>query len=79
MPEKIFLLQVIIGPPIGLNLRNIYWHGFVSEEEFDEAYLSLLVVVMASIAKEFRLRHNGGYVRLRPPPLTHRLHFPPKL
>ena len=28
-----FCLQVYIGPPSGLNLRNLAWHGFLSHGE----------------------------------------------
>jgi hypothetical protein len=62
---QIFFLQAIIGPPIGLNLRNIYWHGFVSDSEFDEAYLSLLIVVMASVANHFQQQSPSGSVRTK--------------
>ena len=27
-------LHVLVGPPCGLNLRNILWHGFIAPEEF---------------------------------------------
>ncbi|XP_075531879.1 endoplasmic reticulum membrane-associated RNA degradation protein-like isoform X5 [Dermacentor variabilis] len=34
-PELMTLLQVIVGPPQSLNLRNVVWHGFVRPEEVD--------------------------------------------
>ena len=31
-------LDVLIGSPCGLNLRNLAWHGFLSEEELPAKY-----------------------------------------
>jgi hypothetical protein len=44
-----FLLRLLIGPPSGLNLRNITWHGFVSISEFSPSYVSLLFVMLMSL------------------------------
>lgn len=41
----------MIGPPIGLNLRNVAWHGFVSSNEFPPCFLALMLDIMASIAR----------------------------
>ncbi|KAJ3080066.1 hypothetical protein HK102_003338 [Quaeritorhiza haematococci] len=27
-PDLIFILRVLVGPPTGMNLRNVLWHGF---------------------------------------------------
>ncbi len=32
-PLKVFVLRCVMGPPTGLNLRNIAWHGFLSHTE----------------------------------------------
>jgi hypothetical protein len=35
-------------------LRNILWHGFLSEKEFDSYYTSFLFVLMNSLAALFK-------------------------
>lgn len=30
---QMFLLRCLIGPPTGLNLRNVLWHGFADHKE----------------------------------------------
>ena len=35
-PGKVSTLQLLIGPPTGLNLRNLLWHGYLPLSEFDE-------------------------------------------
>jgi hypothetical protein len=54
--DAIALLSMVIGPPTGLNLRNIVWHGFVAQngQTFNEAnmrpYTSLVFMVFVTIA-----------------------------
>ena len=38
----------------GLNLRNVLWHGFLSEKEFDAHYTSFVFVLMSSLALIFK-------------------------
>lgn len=60
------LLRCLIGPPSGLNLRNILWHGFSSPDEVPEAYAYLLLVVAASLGRALREGGEGGVVHHRP-------------
>jgi len=46
----ISLLRLLLGPPVGLNLRNIAWHGFLGPGELPLVYLSLLDRVAAVLA-----------------------------
>jgi hypothetical protein len=34
--DVVFLVRGFAGPPPGLNLRNLLWHGFMSPREFPE-------------------------------------------
>ncbi|KAK2185764.1 hypothetical protein NP493_223g04017 [Ridgeia piscesae] len=43
------LLQLVIGRPKSLNLRNISWHGFVSPGEVPTHYVWLLLCITASL------------------------------
>ena len=52
--------MLFAGPPLGLNLRNLVWHGFVDEVEFDRRYVVFLVVLMASLARLMRERGIEG-------------------
>lgn len=47
--ESLFLLQVMIGSPRALNLRNIIWHGFVAPHELHPGYYWLLLWLMLEI------------------------------
>ena len=31
--DQMMCLRGLIGPPAGLNLRNIVWHGFATQNE----------------------------------------------
>lgn len=51
---SLFLLQVIIGSPRALNLRNIVWHGFVASHELHPGfYWFLLWVGLEIFEREF--------------------------
>ncbi len=39
------LLQLIIGSPKSINLRNIYWHGFVQENEISSKWIEPLFCI----------------------------------
>ncbi|KAL0482176.1 endoplasmic reticulum membrane-associated RNA degradation protein [Acrasis kona] len=49
--DIIFFLRLIIGPIQGMNIRNLLWHGFFSDDEFHQGYTSLLLMLVASISK----------------------------
>jgi hypothetical protein len=42
-------LRCLMGPPSGLNLRNIFWHGFPSPGEISSNYVCLLLAMAASL------------------------------
>ena len=44
-------LEVFIGSPRGLNLRNLAWHGFLSENELPKHYVSFLLMLTISLAE----------------------------
>ncbi|GAB1226390.1 hypothetical protein ENUP19_0286G0005, partial [Entamoeba nuttalli] len=45
----ILLCILIIGPPTGLNLRNLLWHGFMNDNEVTNTHLCLLVILYQTI------------------------------
>lgn len=46
---QLLVVKSFMGPPIGLNLRNILWHGFLAPQEFHSCYLTFLFVLYASL------------------------------
>eukprot|EP00743_Colponemidia_sp_Colp-15_P012993 GILK01014950.1.p1 GENE.GILK01014950.1~~GILK01014950.1.p1 ORF type:complete len:751 (-),score=129.19 GILK01014950.1:47-2275(-) len=48
-PKMVTLLLILIGPPTGLNIRNVIWHGFLSESEFSPTFTSLLFAIIPRI------------------------------
>ncbi|KAI8619604.1 hypothetical protein BC830DRAFT_736799 [Chytriomyces sp. MP71] len=42
------VLQILFSP-IGLNIRNLVWHGFLTPSDFPPAYASLIAVLIYSI------------------------------
>ncbi|XP_057365947.1 endoplasmic reticulum membrane-associated RNA degradation protein-like [Daphnia carinata] len=50
--SQVVLLQLLLGNPLSLNLRNLIWHGFVSFLDWDtHGYASVLLFVCASIGR----------------------------
>lgn len=49
--DILFLIKSIIGPPSGLNLRNIIWHGFLSIKEYDTSFTSFLFMLFFTTLK----------------------------
>ncbi|KAL0485574.1 ER membrane-associated RNA degradation protein [Acrasis kona] len=49
-PDVIFMLRLVCGPLQGMNFRNLLWHGFFSDDEFEPVYASLLLLLVVSIA-----------------------------
>ena len=43
-----------MGPPTGMNLRNIVWHGFFAPEEFPRFYCSFLFCLSGTIGDLIR-------------------------
>lgn len=51
------LLQLLLGNPLSLNLRNLIWHGFVEPAELDtHRYASVLLLLCAAIGRHL---HDG--------------------
>nr|CAD7417704.1 unnamed protein product [Timema poppensis] len=48
---QIVFMQVLIGTPLGLNLRNIVWHGFPRPEEIKDHFVTTLLITVASIGE----------------------------
>ena len=38
---QMYMMSCMIGPPSGLNLRNILWHGFASPSEISQELVML--------------------------------------
>jgi hypothetical protein len=47
--DVLFVLQVLIGSPRALNLRNIIWHGFAASHEVHHGYYWILMLVFLDI------------------------------
>lgn len=48
------ILKILIGPPKSFNLRNLIWHGFVSDIQAE--FPSLLFLVIATLGKTYAAR-----------------------
>ena len=42
-------IQVLCGLPIGINLRNVVWHGFCNSSEIHPAYATFLIVIVHTL------------------------------
>ncbi|XP_045034794.1 endoplasmic reticulum membrane-associated RNA degradation protein isoform X1 [Daphnia magna] len=50
--SQVILLQLLLGSPLSLNLRNLIWHGFVGFLDWDtHGYASVLLFVCVSIGR----------------------------
>ncbi|KAL6078838.1 endoplasmic reticulum membrane-associated RNA degradation protein-like isoform X5 [Balamuthia mandrillaris] len=47
--NQLMVMRALIATPLGLNLRNIAWHGFFSPEEVWSGFLSLIMVSTLSL------------------------------
>lgn len=61
---EIFFLQILIGTPNSINLRNIVWHGFPSHDEVNTYYSSILVIIIRSFG--YRLNELNFQITKRP-------------
>ncbi|XP_067130562.1 endoplasmic reticulum membrane-associated RNA degradation protein-like isoform X2 [Centruroides vittatus] len=48
------VLQILIGPPSSLNLRNLVWHGFVSPHEIQKCFGYFLLVLAISLGETLK-------------------------
>ena len=58
------LLDVIIGPPASLNIRNLVWHGFGSANEHPEHFALVVYFTLIMIGGE--LNHKSIEISHRP-------------
>jgi len=54
--DAVFLLRCFMGPLNSLNLRNVTLHGFLMphEDEFNEAFTSLLIMLIMSLGSKVK-------------------------
>lgn len=55
----IYLLRLLLGTPNGINLRNLVWHGFLSDEDLSPIYNNFLLLIMTSIGKVLLERNSA--------------------
>jgi hypothetical protein len=53
--DIIYLLRLFIAHPIGINIKNLMWHGFVSDAEHEPSYVAFAIVIALSLAKIYML------------------------
>jgi Domain of unknown function (DUF4209) len=56
--HRVFWLLVLMGPPIGLNLRNLLWHGFLHCRQVTDDIAALLLLVFDSLDNALRRRQD---------------------
>jgi hypothetical protein len=49
--SAIWSLKAMIGPPVGFNLRNVAWHGFLSAGEIRHQFVSFLLIITAALGQ----------------------------
>ncbi|CAN7995413.1 unnamed protein product [Ixodes hexagonus] len=57
--DLMLVLQVIMGSPRSVNLRNVVWHGFVTPQEVDSRFAFFLICVAMSLGE--RLAESGAW------------------
>ncbi|XP_055383259.1 endoplasmic reticulum membrane-associated RNA degradation protein-like, partial [Condylostylus longicornis] len=50
----IYFLQLILGTPNSINLRNILWHGFPGPKEIPEYFFETILVTMISLSEIYK-------------------------
>uniref|UniRef100_A0A6B2L093 DUF4209 domain-containing protein n=1 Tax=Arcella intermedia TaxID=1963864 RepID=A0A6B2L093_9EUKA len=53
-PIMLLIIKISIGPPPGLNIRNLLWHGFLSDGEFQIEITSLLILLICQLLHQNR-------------------------
>ncbi|KAG2378755.1 hypothetical protein C9374_007903 [Naegleria lovaniensis] len=61
--DIVLLLRCLVGPLNSINLRNVALHGFISTREFQDCYLSLILLIIPSIAEK-SLKHVQNTIGL---------------
>jgi hypothetical protein len=49
--DAMFMIRLVCGPLQGMNFRNLLWHGFFADNEFEPCYASLMIILIASIGE----------------------------
>jgi hypothetical protein len=47
--ELTTVTRMLCGPPPGLNIRNVLWHGYLGDGEFPPELATLLIVHMFTL------------------------------
>ncbi|GLH12880.1 Endoplasmic reticulum membrane-associated RNA degradation protein [Gryllus bimaculatus] len=68
----VVFLQLLVGTPLALNLRNIVWHGFPRQDELYPHFVSTLFSVILSIG-ELLLERNIDFFTI---PKRKQIEFP---
>lgn len=58
---QIFHLNILIGTPNSINLRNIVWHGFPTVDEVPSYYVTILILIIISLAKIWNKEKSKNY------------------
>lgn len=48
---RVQLLRILLGSVLGINLRNIAWHGFLSPCEANPAFVATLIIILADCGR----------------------------
>lgn len=59
--DIIFLLRIFIFHPIGINIKNLLWHGFVSEAEYEPSYVAFALVLGLSLNQIYIKNFSNNY------------------
>jgi len=54
--DEILLLQILVGSPLSLNVRNLAWHGFLQPGEIPPNLPPVIISLIASI---------GGVIKVK--------------
>nr|XP_027224498.1 endoplasmic reticulum membrane-associated RNA degradation protein-like isoform X2 [Penaeus vannamei]XP_027224499.1 endoplasmic reticulum membrane-associated RNA degradation protein-like isoform X2 [Penaeus vannamei]XP_027224500.1 endoplasmic reticulum membrane-associated RNA degradation protein-like isoform X2 [Penaeus vannamei] len=63
---KVQLLIVMLGSVLGLNLRNIAWHGFLSPHETSQAFVATIIFILADCGRILKNTNKIKNIPCRP-------------
>ncbi|XP_042887963.1 endoplasmic reticulum membrane-associated RNA degradation protein-like isoform X2 [Penaeus japonicus] len=63
---KVQLLIVMLGSVLGLNLRNIAWHGFLSPHETSQAFVATIIFILADCGRTLKNTSKVKNIPTRP-------------
>uniref|UniRef100_A0A6B2L0F7 DUF4209 domain-containing protein n=1 Tax=Arcella intermedia TaxID=1963864 RepID=A0A6B2L0F7_9EUKA len=62
--DLLYLVKIMVGPPQGLNLRNMVWHGFIRENsELKGCYVSFLFVLMMTCSHYVKVTKKMEFIK----------------